>query len=213
MSADRPLAGLNPLSTDRGTTSTRREATCYTHRPSKAANKCGLGDEDESVSRCVRPRIRPQHAEATRVARSDAETGRVLLRARSYGEDGDRDDHHGWGWRLHDVRQRLSRLPMPQALTASPDQSRVTISCMVSDLRFEWRPGPVDRGTRISVHVEIPEREAARLDMQRDVIESSLRKLAELATQRLTTTLATKGAVVAVEFSSLRCGPTVLPIA
>jgi hypothetical protein len=54
---------------------------------------------------------------------------------------------------------------------------------MVSDLRFEWRLDPVVRGTRISVHVEIPEREAARLDMQRDVIESSLRKLAELATQ------------------------------
>jgi hypothetical protein len=58
-----------------------------------------------------------------------------------------------------------------------------TISCMVSDLRFAWRLDPVDRGTRISVHVEIPEREAARVDMQRDVIESSLRKLAELATQ------------------------------
>jgi hypothetical protein len=39
----------------------------------------------------------------------------------------------------------------------------------------------VDGGTKISVHVEIPESEAARLDMQRDIIASALRKLGTLA--------------------------------
>jgi hypothetical protein len=68
-------------------------------------------------------------------------------------------------------------------MDASPDLSRVTISGMVSDRRFEWRPDSVDSGTRISVHVEIPEREAARVGMQGKVIESSLRKLAEPAIQ------------------------------
>jgi hypothetical protein len=38
-----------------------------------------------------------------------------------------------------------------------------------------------DGGTKISVHVDIPESEAARLDMQRDIITSALRKLGTLA--------------------------------
>jgi hypothetical protein len=49
------------------------------------------------------------------------------------------------------------------------------------DLVFQWHLEPVDGGTRISVHVDIPEREAARLDMQRDFIKSSLRNLGTLA--------------------------------
>jgi hypothetical protein len=48
-------------------------------------------------------------------------------------------------------------------------------------LVFDWRLEPLDPGTRISVHVEIPEQEAARLATQRAVIASSLRRLAELA--------------------------------
>jgi uncharacterized protein YndB with AHSA1/START domain len=69
--------------------------------------------------------------------------------------------------------------PMPQSLQRADNQ--VTISCMVSDLVFEWRLQAVDNGTRISVHVDIPEREAARLDMQREIIAASLRRLGELA--------------------------------
>jgi uncharacterized protein YndB with AHSA1/START domain len=71
--------------------------------------------------------------------------------------------------------------PMPQELDARKEDNRVTISCMVSDLVFEWRLDPVDGGTKVSVHVDIPDREAARLDMQRDVIATSLRRLGELA--------------------------------
>jgi hypothetical protein len=40
---------------------------------------------------------------------------------------------------------------------------------------------PVDGGTKISVHVDIPESEAARLDMQRDIIASALHELGTLA--------------------------------
>jgi hypothetical protein len=40
---------------------------------------------------------------------------------------------------------------------------------------------PVDGGTKISVHVDIPESEAARLDMQRDIITSALHELGTLA--------------------------------
>ncbi|MDT5010190.1 MAG: hypothetical protein QOH57_1807 [Mycobacterium sp.] len=71
--------------------------------------------------------------------------------------------------------------PMAQSLNARHTENRVTISCMVSDLVFDWRLEPVENGTRIAVHVDIPEQEAARMDMQRGVIATSLRRLGELA--------------------------------
>jgi hypothetical protein len=73
--------------------------------------------------------------------------------------------------------------PMPQGLRTDGDGRTVTISCLVSDLIFEWRlqPLPGDDGTRIAVHVEIPEQEADRLEAQRGAVSASLRSLAELA--------------------------------
>src|SRR5580693_4618094 len=71
--------------------------------------------------------------------------------------------------------------PMSQQLHVS--ESAVTISCLVSDLVFEWRLAALDHGaaTSITVHVEIPEAEAHRLAEQRDVISQSLSRLAALA--------------------------------
>jgi uncharacterized protein YndB with AHSA1/START domain len=71
--------------------------------------------------------------------------------------------------------------PMPQTIQTVRGDRRVTVSCQVSDLVFEWRleeltPG----GTRIAVHVEIPDGEAHRLDAQRAGIRASLARLAEL---------------------------------
>jgi uncharacterized protein YndB with AHSA1/START domain len=73
--------------------------------------------------------------------------------------------------------------PMAQLLDTRPDQSGVTISCLVSDLRFEWRLEALDggRATAISVHVEIPDEEAHRLESQQDLIRRSVARLAELA--------------------------------
>ena len=71
--------------------------------------------------------------------------------------------------------------PMAQLLDTQSDQRRVTVSCLVSDLRFEWRLAPAGEGTLISVEVEIPEAEAHRLDTQRELISRSMRRLAELA--------------------------------
>jgi uncharacterized protein YndB with AHSA1/START domain len=73
--------------------------------------------------------------------------------------------------------------PMPQTLRTSQQGGLVTISCLVSDLCFEWRLRPVDTGTEISVQVRIPDQEAHRLDIQRDVISRSVRALARLAEQ------------------------------
>ena len=71
--------------------------------------------------------------------------------------------------------------PMAQLLDTQRDQQRVTVSCLVSDLRFEWQLEPEEAGTRITVDVEIPESEAHRLDDQREVISESMKRLAELA--------------------------------
>jgi uncharacterized protein YndB with AHSA1/START domain len=71
--------------------------------------------------------------------------------------------------------------PLPQIVETRTADRRVVVSCTVSDLVFDWRLEPLDPGTRISVHVEIPEQESARLATQRDVVSTSLRRLAELA--------------------------------
>jgi uncharacterized protein YndB with AHSA1/START domain len=71
--------------------------------------------------------------------------------------------------------------PMPQDIRSSRDDGRVAISCLVSDIRFEWRLAVENGGTRISVEVEIPEEEAHRLERQREVATTSLRNLARLA--------------------------------
>src|ERR1700758_2039313 len=71
--------------------------------------------------------------------------------------------------------------PMPQQLRVSG--SGVTISCLVSDLIFEWRLAPLDEGAAptITGPVEIPETESHRLTAQQDVISRSLSRLAALA--------------------------------
>jgi hypothetical protein len=69
--------------------------------------------------------------------------------------------------------------PMGQRLTTTP--SGVTISCLVSDLVFRWRLTVAGSGTAISAEVEIPEREAHRLPVQRDLLRTSVSALAALA--------------------------------
>lgn len=72
--------------------------------------------------------------------------------------------------------------PMPQQIRSSREDGRVMISCMVSDLVFDWRLSELrDGGTRVDVHVEIPEEEAHRLEDQRASVGLSLRRLCELA--------------------------------
>jgi uncharacterized protein YndB with AHSA1/START domain len=71
--------------------------------------------------------------------------------------------------------------PMAQLLQSERSEQRVTVSCLVSDLRFEWRLEPSGEGTLITVDVEIPEAEAHRLDGQREVISASMERLAALA--------------------------------
>jgi uncharacterized protein YndB with AHSA1/START domain len=71
--------------------------------------------------------------------------------------------------------------PMPQRLRGSRAEGRVTISCQVSDIDFRWQLSEDGPGTLIDVHVELPEAEAHRLDGQRELISTSLRRLVSLA--------------------------------
>lgn len=73
--------------------------------------------------------------------------------------------------------------PMPQELRTDRAGRRVTISCLISDLCFEWRLEPDAGGTQtdIHVHVELPDAEAARLAPQREIIHASVLALAALA--------------------------------
>ena len=71
--------------------------------------------------------------------------------------------------------------PMAQLLDTERDNQRVTVSCLVSDLRFEWRLEPAGGGTRITVEVKIPDAESHRLDSQQEVISESVRRLAQMA--------------------------------
>ena len=71
--------------------------------------------------------------------------------------------------------------PMPQSMRTVTSDRRVVVSCLVSDMLFAWTLEPYADGTRISVHVDIPEGEAHRLDGQRGIISASLTGLAGLA--------------------------------
>jgi hypothetical protein len=73
--------------------------------------------------------------------------------------------------------------PMAQLLDTESDGQRVTVSCLVSDLRFDWGLEPEGEGTLITVDVEIPDSEGHRLERQREVISTSIRALAQLAAE------------------------------
>jgi uncharacterized protein YndB with AHSA1/START domain len=74
--------------------------------------------------------------------------------------------------------------PMAQQLRAEPDDGRVTISCLVSDLIFVWRLRADGETTDIDVEVELPERESHRLPVQRDLLTKSLANLSAIAAAR-----------------------------
>jgi len=71
--------------------------------------------------------------------------------------------------------------PMPQRIEQQRADGRVIISCLVSDLSFRWRLHADGDDTDIDVEVEIPEREAHRLPVQRDLLTRSLAALSTLA--------------------------------
>ena len=73
--------------------------------------------------------------------------------------------------------------PMVHSVHSHAAGDRVVISCLVAEIEFDWRLAPVEggRGTRIQVAVAVPDRRAARFELQRTIIEASIRRLARLA--------------------------------
>ena len=71
--------------------------------------------------------------------------------------------------------------PMPGRLHSDRTEGRVTISCQLRDIDFSWQLAEDGPGTRIRVHVTLPESEAHRLDDSREMITTSLAQLATVA--------------------------------
>ncbi|HTI35535.1 MAG TPA: SRPBCC family protein [Miltoncostaea sp.] len=57
----------------------------------------------------------------------------------------------------------------------------VRISCLLSDIVHEWTLSPHPDGCEVRVRVELPEREAGRIDAQRREVAGSLAGLVALA--------------------------------
>jgi uncharacterized protein YndB with AHSA1/START domain len=71
--------------------------------------------------------------------------------------------------------------PWPQQLRGERAEGRVTISCQITDIDFVWQLIEDWPGTRIDVHVILPDSEAHRLEGYREMITTSLARLAPLA--------------------------------
>ena len=71
--------------------------------------------------------------------------------------------------------------PMPQRPRGDRAKGHVTISCQVTDIDFVWQLAEDGYGTRIDVHVALPDSEAYRLEDKRENITTSLTRLATLA--------------------------------
>ncbi|MGH3511739.1 MAG: hypothetical protein ACRDRB_05625, partial [Pseudonocardiaceae bacterium] len=54
-------------------------------------------------------------------------------------------------------------------------------SCQVTYINFVWQLSEDGPGTRIDVHIALPDSEAHRLDDERKIITTSLAQLATLA--------------------------------
>ncbi len=88
--------------------------------------------------------------------------------------------NHGGG----SFSQELAHIPgkaLQQQLEVNLSEGSVTISCRVSGMKFHWQLDEDSPGTRIEVHVEVPESKADLLDGEMDIIEKSLARLVKLA--------------------------------
>ena len=71
--------------------------------------------------------------------------------------------------------------PMAQQLRTERNDARVTISCLVSDLEYRWQLSAAGEATDIEVNVTLPDKEAHRLPVQRELITESIDRLVALA--------------------------------
>jgi hypothetical protein len=79
------------------------------------------------------------------------------------------------------------QFPMPKIVASDRGDGRITVSCLVSDIAFDWQLAErADGGTRIELRITVPDEYGFRVEAQRDVIASSVGRLARLAEEELT---------------------------
>jgi Activator of Hsp90 ATPase homolog 1-like protein len=71
---------------------------------------------------------------------------------------------------------------LPRMVSSSQGDGRVTITCSLAEIVFDWRLEERPQGgTTIAVHVEVPDAYQLDLEGQEAVIGMSLRQLADVA--------------------------------
>lgn len=89
-----------------------------------------------------------------------------------------------WGCFEADAPEPTSHpvFPMPEVVASDRGEGRITVSCLVRDIAFDWHLSPLpDGGTRIELQVTVPESYGFHEQPQRDVIAFSVGRLARLA--------------------------------
>ena len=72
--------------------------------------------------------------------------------------------------------------PMPQLVASDRGDGRITVSCLVRDIAFDWHLSSLPHGgTRIELDVTVPDSYGFDEQPQRDVIAFSVGRLARLA--------------------------------
>ena len=71
--------------------------------------------------------------------------------------------------------------PYPTQVVTRTEESRVVISCMLSDIVHEWSLEPADTGCAVRIRIDVPEDEASRLPAVAAESTESLDRLVALA--------------------------------
>lgn len=69
----------------------------------------------------------------------------------------------------------------PTAVSTSADEGRVTISCVLTDIVYEWSLAPRPPGCAVRLRVDIPEELAGKLEGQMRDMRSAFGRLVEVA--------------------------------
>ena len=70
---------------------------------------------------------------------------------------------------------------VPMNLRSGADRSRVTVSCLVRDVVWEWTLEPDPEGCRVQLRVQMSGEEGHLLEFQREQMHRSVRNLVALA--------------------------------
>jgi uncharacterized protein YndB with AHSA1/START domain len=69
----------------------------------------------------------------------------------------------------------------PTSVRARRDEGRVVISCILTDIVWQWTLEPATEGCAVALRVGIPDREKERLDAQRRIMARSIARLVAVA--------------------------------